>query len=587
MPTPPEDEWKKWGFLQRLDWCAKDVSKNGMGIPLWVTSVAYLKFLLSNVLCLLIVWAIPPSQGMLSTDGAWQAFLRYTLFTHALNALGEKDGPTRRWSGGVPGLLGLFATVRYQLTPGTLKLPLFRHMSFRRSLLDVLVHVVFILATLAGTFMPDVPKWLLAVVCVCDVWFAIFDYGEYLRSHAPTYLGIIFAACFPMAAGGRAGAQAQLMIVWVGSGLAKVGPWFAGVNGAFVCGSYWLSGQHWLWSLMYKGEQDLRPTLLAEAISHLAASVEWGAPLLMLFAGYPVVIWVGVVGIFCMHLYIIILCIIDLHVWNFYCAAAAVYLFACCDPLGLDYAGLAAAPWPLLAYVAFQTLLFFWGSLAPDQVNHQTAHRCWAGNWTQAVWLVRKSSASKLMKAVPTYGLPPWDMIPAWVKERGLLGPTPPIPELLVYKRITFHILSTLNMKYLPLLLRRAMGESPISDFHILHGSAIWDTLLGGVIGSYFNATEAVIQTLQETACFEEGECLCIWVGSFPAVGKGCSWGPTHWKIIDAKVGLVAHGSLTVAMAKAVSSLPSACAQAPSDALLGGEAPAGHREQEQAAGSSA
>jgi len=221
--------------------------------------------------------------------------------------------------------------------------------------------------------------------------------------------------------------------------------------------------------------------------------------------------------------------------------------------------------------VAFQALLFFWGSLAPDQVNHQTAHRCWAGNWTQAVWLVRKASAHKLLEAVPTYGLPPWDMIPSWVKERGWLGPTPPIPELLVFKRIAFHVLSTLNMKYLPSLLRRAMGESPTDDFHILHGSAVWDTLLGGIIGSYFNASEAVLEHVQDTARFEEGEVMCIWVGSFPAVGRGCSWGPTHWKIIDAKVGVVAQGSLTVRMAKAMASLPSACARAPEGALLGAE----------------
>mmetsp|Transcript_8707 Transcript_8707/g.26811 ORF Transcript_8707/g.26811 Transcript_8707/m.26811 type:complete len:582 (+) Transcript_8707:40-1785(+) len=576
MAAPPEDEWKSWDFLERLDWCAQSVSRHGVGVPGWVTVLGYLKLILVHVLFLLLVALRPPTEGLLSMVGAWQAFLRYAVFTHALNAVGEKDGPTRRWSGGVPGLLGLFSAVRYQLRPGTLKMPVFHDMNHRRTKLDVLVHAVFYAVSLVAMFAADPAKWALAVICACDVWFVVFDYGEYLRAHAPTYLGILLCGCYPMAAGGCAGAQVQLMIVWIGSGLAKVGPWFAGVNGTFLCGSYWLSGQAWLWRLMYRAEHDLRPTLFGEIMSHSAATVEWGAPLLLLFTGAPAVVWVGIVGLVAMHLYIIVLCIIDLHVWNFFCAVAAVYLFVGCGTLGFDYKGLAAAPWLPVLYLAFQVLLFFWGSFAPDQVNHQTAHRCWAGNWTQAIWLVRKTAGPKFMQAVPVYGLPPWDPVPEWVKRRGWLGPKAPIPDIAVYKRITFHFLMTLNMKYLPALMRRAMAGEPVSQFHVLHGSAVWDTLFGGVIGSYFNGTQAVMKSLQESAQFEEGECMCLWVGPFPAIGVDFAWGTSQWKIIDAKVGVVATGRLTVEMAKAVASLPSACTR--SGGLLDSEGPVGEQE---------
>eukprot|EP00747_Dinoflagellata_sp_TGD_P226041 gnl/TRDRNA2_/TRDRNA2_99897_c0_seq1.p1 gnl/TRDRNA2_/TRDRNA2_99897_c0~~gnl/TRDRNA2_/TRDRNA2_99897_c0_seq1.p1 ORF type:complete len:297 (-),score=20.48 gnl/TRDRNA2_/TRDRNA2_99897_c0_seq1:216-1061(-) len=263
-------------------------------------------------------------------------------------------------------------------------------------------------------------------------------------------------------------------------------------------------------------------------------------------------------GLAAMHLYIVILIPVDLCLWNFYFAATTVYIFAGGRDWGFDYAGWHVAPWPLRVLNAFEVLLFVYGSIYPEEVNYLTAQRYWAGNWPNAMWLIRKDAAEKITSSIPTYGQPAWDPIPLWVKNSGWLGAAPTIPELGLYKAIAFRYLTALNFKYLPALMTRALGQRSITEFHVVHNNNMLDTLMGGTIGFSPERTPWNLETLQETANFNEGECMCLWVGGFPAVGKGCNWGSTHWKLLDAKVGVVATGPLTVEMVRGVS-MPSAC----------------------------
>ena len=51
-----QKKWQQMDFFERLDWCARDVSKNGFGIQGWVLSIAYLRFLVFNLLFLLLLY---------------------------------------------------------------------------------------------------------------------------------------------------------------------------------------------------------------------------------------------------------------------------------------------------------------------------------------------------------------------------------------------------------------------------------------------------------------------------------------------------------------------------------------------------
>ena len=73
------------------------------------------------------------------------------------------------------------------------------------------------------------------------------------------------------------------------------------------------------------------------------------------------------------------------------------------------------------------------------------------------------------------------------------------------------------------------------------------------------NHHDRVLESLQELTGFQEGELICVYVSPFPAFGKSFAYAPALWKIMDAKLGVVDSGFLTVEMAQAVASRPSAC----------------------------
>merc|ERR1712187_339280 len=87
-------------------------------------------------------------------------------------------------------------------------------------------------------------------------------------------------------------------------------------------------------------------------------------------------------------------------------------------------------------------------------------------------------------------------------------------------------------------------------------------------MGSFFCLSwfPQVLQTIQEAAQFQSGECLCIHVGSFP-FQWGSRLGHCPWQIIDAKDGVIARGKLGIEVALNIASSPSACEMV--DPLLG------------------
>merc|ERR1712157_586794 len=116
------------------------------------------------------------------------------------------------------------------------------------------------------------------------------------------------------------------------------------------------------------------------------------------------------------------------------------------------------------------------------------------------MWLVRKDAAPKLSGAILMFGQPSWDPVPTWLKSRGWLGPAPSIPEIAIYKALSYRMLSALNLKYLPVLISRALGTQSIADYHMFHMHNFCEMLYGR--GSYAapNRCQSVIENVQELA---------------------------------------------------------------------------------------
>ena len=208
--------------------------------------------------------------------------------------------------------------------------------------------------------------------------------------------------------------QLTLVLLYIGCGCGKMGPWFIQV---FI--------QEWtlpLWGkfinfkpLLYKNEmpKDNTPSILAKVLGYGAASTEWLAGILLClphsiiatstlttvlesythttmasFDGYhdtticSLPVAVGISVIIAMHLYIIVhLPTADVWILNLLPAYLVYYAFYIAPTVesGFDYAGFANLPpvWQSLCY-AFSLFLVF-GQFNTDKVSYTLCYRFWAG----------------------------------------------------------------------------------------------------------------------------------------------------------------------------------------------------------------
>lgn len=567
-----EEVWRKWGFLQRLDWAALESSRQGPRLPSWILLVTYSRFLLQNVAFLILIYIFPTELACDDKkEQAFQTFLRYTAWTYLTDCVGIRSGPMLdgRFT---PWPLGLCAIARYRLSRGTLKLARFPCFGDRRTALDVVFYVVLIASLVVVVLSPVFLTGTMAIAVVCSAWSFLSDYQQFLAAQSTTYFHVLLAGCFPTHLGGLACAQLHVILVWLGSGLGKIGPWFAFVNGPFLSASVWLRGRPWLSRLLYRADDDLRPTAFVSFLGHVAPHVEWIAPLLCLCVQSTCVVFLGVAMLVAMHVYILLApAARDVYSWNGWFIAAAISLFGGQASLGFDFAGLAnasnASPL-LLLWFAGEALIVVIGVLRPSLISYQMGHRNWAGNWPQAVILLKKTAASKLIDSLVIHGRPAWNAVPESIQ----LGPRMSdedasfAKELVTYKLLGNYWLGTLNLKGLPSLVQRALQTEPLQDYYLLHGNQMCDMCLGSFFClSWF---PQVVEIVQRAARFDKGDLLCIHVGSFP-FQWGHLQGAARWQILDAAAGVVAKGTLSTKTAWTLASLPSECDRA--DWLLAGE----------------
>jgi len=361
-----------------------------------------------------------------------------------------------------------------------------------------------------------------------------------------TYTHMLIAASFPLSQGSFAALQTIMIIQWISSGAGKMGPWFTNVNGPFMLQSIWLRGSKWFHSLIFQGTDNLSPTKPAHVLSYFAASVEWGCPLLLL-APNTCVVYVGVFGLMCMHLYIVGMpAPFDVYQWNTYFAICCIYLFTYAH-VGFDYDGFSQMSLVLKAYLLVETCVVIAGHFLPNHISFYVCHRYWAGNWSQSFILLRKDAFGKL-SSLKSCGRPAWDPLPDKLKSN-----VPPMQiQFSTFKALAYLWIATLNTKILPALVEKARGSHPIEDFFLAPGLSLMGMFQGQTVDQM--RVLKFTENLGKFAHLVEGDCTTIFIQSFPLCG-----GQTSWKIVDAVGGTIAEGKLTLEQCHAIASLPSAC----------------------------
>merc|ERR1719401_2311353 len=364
--------------------------------------------------------------------------------------------------------------------------------------------------------------------------------------------------------------QVLLMLLYVGCGLGKLGPWFVAVF-----------SQEWtvpMWAklinvkrLLYNRDfpRDNSPTVVARLLGYVAASVEAIAPL-TLFATASVVgaesgsasqfVLFGVVTLIAMHVYIVFhMPGFDVWMLNLTPAYLLYNVFYRCPTLtepGFDYSGFASLNPVLKGFCCCMVLYCLYGQLRPEGMTYMHCYRFWAGNWPQAWVLVSESGMNKIQKKFPVQsakGIPGQAVA-------DILGPT--------WAFQSFGALQTgqLPHRAMPMALHKAMlkgaelrGEKPprtLFEFQddrkglFSFGSLFFGWYSGWVVNDQLRGTY-IMGEMHKECSFEAGELMLIDCSSFPLFA-GLYGGSSHWFITDAKLGKLDEGYLNVDEALAI-----------------------------------
>ncbi|CAE8635814.1 unnamed protein product [Polarella glacialis] len=568
MSAPSEDVWGAWDFLQRMDWAAREVSLHGRHITNWALGFHLGRWVLQNILFACIAWLLPIADVGFE-ERVWCNVVRYSIFSHALESCGWRHGPM---CGGrvTPWPLGWFTNLHYRFTRGTFRYTgnkfVQRLMGSRRTVVDIMSNAFFLLSSLIAVLFPQLLPGATVAAAAGAVWVWIIDQPHSTDGKGTTHVHFILAGCLSASQGGVACGQLQILIIWIASGLCKQGPWMAFVTSPLLGGSVWCRGRIWMWRLLYRGDDDLRPTCFADVFGRYASHVEWLCPIMLLFPCHPALIYCSLALLVAMHVYIMATAGLDVLSWNGFFIVAGLCLFGGGASFGFDYDGLRRAPWPLLIWYMLEIIVIIYGWFYPGSVSFQAGHRNWAGNEPVALVLLRRDAARKLTQSLPIFGRPMWDPVPdelrSWYPKAAVV---PHLGEMTAFKIIATYWLGLLNMKILPMLVLQALQGHSIGDFYVMNHMQFWDMLWGSF---FFCPTHMpdIFQAMQEIVGFEKGECLCVWVTGFPVAGA--AFGGAAWQILDAHAGLLAEGQVSIKSALSLASLPSACARA--DPLIAG-----------------
>ncbi|GAB5368832.1 hypothetical protein AAMO2058_001353600 [Amorphochlora amoebiformis] len=440
----------------------------------------------------------------------------------------------------------------YRFMPGSIKEPF--HPIFggkRRTIVDVVINLAFAQNTVYLLLCPSpLPKQgIYLQFFICFVIF-FFDYGGSTGSLGCMNIPLVFAAAADAYTDGKCfltGCQVVLFMVYVGCGIGKMGPWFVRQFSL----EWTLPPPFSPFSIFKKlffvnhdaplGAEDYNPTPLAKAMGYVAASTEWGAPLLLLLSPFSMVVTAGVITLIAMHVYIIFhLPFGDINLLNTFTGAMLYHAYsgATC---GFDYTAFWNIPQWYKVILCLHLVLVVYAQIHVDEISYFYAYRFWAGNWPHGFYVIdRKKGLPKLhnvkaVEEVPPVGLKTTmslNLVPSpWHIERFTL----------VYMGAFF--IGQFQCRYLPYTLYKAMAyaknklenvhadgkrlskedDMKLTDPLILHcvSGNLWAS---GVCGNCALRSYEILPELQKECKFAPGEAVYVQMNSFPVFGSRATW---------------------------------------------------------------
>jgi hypothetical protein len=529
-PTPPPYdpiEWSKKPFPEKSRMVCQAWALQGYGAPPAVLVVYALKVLLYAGGWIFFC-SLTPGLGGLASIGEWWlepiAFQKAILWSMLFEGLGLGCG-----SGPLTGrYYPPFGGALYFLRTGTTKLPLFPSLfGTERNWLDVTLYVLHNAFLIRALIAPAIDPMLVLPTLVILPVLGILDKTIFLAARAEHYYAMTF--CFAFAGDWIAGAKAVQLAIWFWAGVSKLNHHFPAVVCVMTSNSPLLS-LPWLRKQMYVSyPDDLRPSRLATAMAHFGGMLEFAVPIVLGLSAGGTGTLVGLVLMLLLHLYISSNVPMGVPIeWNVMMVYGAFFLFWKEAAVGVLSIGS-----PLLAafLVASTVLIPLLGNLFPSAISFLLAMRYYAGNWAYSVWLFKGDSYRKLDANLTKSSAWIYDQLDKFYDYSTSVG--------LVGKVVGFRSMH-LHGRALQRLLPKAVDS--LDGYEWVDGELVAGMVLGWNFGDGHLHRDELLAAVQKKCNFDEGELRCIFVESQPLFRP-----KLHYRIADAKAGLLHEGDIDVA----------------------------------------
>jgi hypothetical protein len=455
---------------------------------------------------------------------AFQKAILWSLLFEILG-LGCGSGPlTGRYMPPVGGAL-------YFLRPGTTKLPVFERApllgGFRRTWLDVALYAAHAAVVLHALVSPAIPHADVVAIAALLVVLGLTDKTLFLCARGEHYGTTALVFALASSSSFVPGAKAVHAALWFWAGVSKLNHHFPSVVGVMTSNSPFTRLPA-IRRLMYRSyPDDLNPSRLATICGHAGTLLELGVPLVLLAGDGGTVTLVGLAMMLALHGFITSNVPMGVPLeWNVLIVYGGFFLFW--KNAGVSVLSMSA---PVAIVVVAMTILVpLLGNLYPSRVPFLLAMRYYAGNWAYSVWLFRGASHEKLARLTKSAG---------WIYDQLGVFYDRSIAVGIAGKVIAFRLMH-LHGRLLPSLLPKAVER--LEDYEWVDGEIVAGLVLGWNFGDGHLHREELLRAVQHQCDFEEGELRCIMVEAQPLFK-----GTLHYRIHDAKTGLLSEGHASVA----------------------------------------
>ncbi len=524
----------KQGFSELVRAGCEDYVLKGIGLPIAAYIIHAVKLSL-----LILAWmyfcSFTPGLGSPFNFRSWWAegivFQKAFIWACLVEVLGF---------GCMSGPLGFrifppFTAFLHFLRPGTIKLAPFPNLPLfggvTRTWLDVALYAAFTLSLLRALVAPAIDATLLWPIVVLLPLCGLGDKTVLLAARFEHHFAMII--CFLFAGNWIAACKAVQLAVWFWAGVSKLTVAFSYVVPVMTVNNPMLRSPTLRRRMFVSYPEDLTPSRLGKLMAHGGTFLEFAAPLTLLFVTGPGPLQViGICFAILLHGFIISnMPAGAVFEWNTVSLFAAFFLFVGHPEISV----LGIGSTPLALYLTIMLVLLpLVGNLVPAQISFLLAMRYYAGNWAWSAWMFRGDSHKKLdqlKRAAP-------------LLREQLEKFSPADAEGMDSRGMAFRSLH-LQGRTLGLMLPKAIEGRPFEDYNYYDGEVIAASVLGWNFGEGHLCDEQLLECIQSQCHFEDGELRAIMVESQPLLGS-----TLHWRIVDAKRGLIEQGYVELAELK-------------------------------------